>query len=217
MNAGGKENIVKHPKVFTFTIAAVTTAAMLVGIGTASATLCKDKACNAKWETPTEVLVSSTETKLTAPIATVICESHATLFHEGENVNKKLFGKILLLDWTNCSGCTTVTTTTNGTFEDEATGAGNGRLEPLGTVVLLKQCPLGLECTASAINGKTILTLDGGTINGTALGLASTPVAIKGFGCGTSATWKAENPYVVLSVTDHSGTYTTNSIGIFQL
>lgn len=200
----------KYLKIFTF--ACVTTLAIMVciSVGTASAKLCKDLSCTGKWITPTTLLVSSPEVKLIASIGTVKCESHATLVHEGEK-NGMLFGKITLLDWTNCKVCGTVETITNGTFEDEAIGAGNGKLYPLNTAVLLKNCPLGAECTASA-NGTTALTLDGGLINSAvnpALGLANTSVAMKGFGCGSSATWKAEKPYDVLLVEDSTGDYTS--------
>lgn len=188
-----------------------------VGAGTASAELCKTNTspCTSPWNTPTTILVSSKQVELTASFATVKCESHATLVHEGEK-NGELFGTITLLDFTNCKGCTAVSTTTNGTFDDKAIGSGNGDLLPLNTVVLLKNCPLGAECTASATNGTTLLTMDGGTINGTALGLANTTVTVKGFGCGSTGTWKAVSPYEVLLVSDSSGDYTTNATSIFQ-
>ncbi len=207
----------RYLKILTLAMVAAIAAMAFIGAGTASAKLCKDKACTGVWQTPTTVLVSSPETKLTASFATVTCESHATLVHE-KNEGGKLLGSITLLDWTNCKGCTTVETTANGTFEDEATGEGNGKLHPVGTVVLLKNCPLGAECTASS-NSETFLTLDGGTFNGsgtgTAVGLANTKVAVKGFGCGTSGTWKAEKAYAVLLVKDSTGDYTEGSI--FQI
>lgn len=207
----------RYLKILTLAMVAAIAAMAFIGAGTASAKLCKDKACTGVWQTPTTILVSSPEAKLTASFATVTCESHATLVHE-KNEGNILTGPITLLDWTNCKGCTAVETTTNGTFDDKATGEGNGELLPLNTVVLLKGCPLGAECTASATNGTTSLGLDGGSIGttGTALGLANTSVTVKGFGCGSTGTWKAEKPYVVLLVKDSTGDYTSGQ-SIFQL
>lgn len=192
----------------------VAAAAMaIVGAGTASATLCKVKESPCaeanQYKPPTTVLVSSPKTKLVANL-TVECASHGTLVHEGENANNELVGKFTLLDWTNCSGCTEVTTTALGTFRDKATSEGNGELFPEGQVVLLKNCPFGAECTAKSIPGTTKLVLDGGTVGekGTALGLANTTVKVEGGSlCSVSGTgtWKAETPYTVLAVNGVAG------------
>jgi hypothetical protein len=200
-------------KMFGLAMVGALAVMAFIGTGTASAELCKTNTspCTSPWNTPTTVLISSPEIKLSSSFATFPCESHATLVHEGEK-NGKLFGSISLLDWTNCKIACIVTTTTNGTFEDEAAGGGNGKLYPLNIVVLLKNCPLGAECTYSATNGTTSLNLDGGTINGTALDLANTSVTVKGFGCGSTATLKTEKPYVVLLVSDSTGDYTSGSI-----
>lgn len=182
---------------------AAVAAMAFIGAGTASATLCKvnQTPCQAANQYPAHstVLVSSKSVLLTASFATVHCESHATLLHEGIK-GGELFGTISDLLFTNCETCTKVTTTTQGTFDDKATGGGNGTILPLNTVVLLQNCPFGLDCTAKAINGTTSLGLDGGTINGTAKGLANTTVATSGFGCGSTGTWKTTQPYIVLSV-----------------
>jgi hypothetical protein len=189
-----------------------------IGAGTASAKLCKDINCVGVWNTPTTILVSSEATKLTGSI-TVLCKSHATLVHEGESAGV-LFGKFTLLDWTGCSGCTEVTTTALGTFDDKATGGGNGEILPLNVTVLLKNCPFGAECTAKSINGTTKLSLTGGSIGtgGTAKGEANTEVSLSGFGCGSKGTWVTEtgNPYKVLLVEDSSGDF-TSGVSIFQL
>jgi hypothetical protein len=175
-----------------------------IGAGTASATLCKvnQSPCVAanQYPTPSEVLVESKGVKLSGSL-TVSCESEGTLKHEATS-GKKLTGTFTKLVWTNCTGCTKVTTTNLGTFDDEATGSGNGTLLPLNVTVLLQGCPLGLDCTATSTNGTTLLGLDGGTIGGTAAGLASTTVGLSGGLCGSTGTWTtgATTPYVVTAV-----------------
>jgi hypothetical protein len=195
-------------KMLGLALVAAIAAMAFVGAGTASAVLCKanEKPCSAgnQYPVPSEILVSSEAVKLVANI-TVLCKSHATLKHEGLNANGTLKGKFLSLTWSNCTGCTEVTTTSLGTFTDEAVGGGNGKLFPEGVVVLLKGCPFGAECTARSITGTTFLSLTGGTINGTANGTAKTTVKVEGGGlCSFSGTgtWETESgkPYIVLSV-----------------
>jgi hypothetical protein len=180
-----------------------------IGVGSASAVLCKTNtgtscAVADQYPVPSEILVSSGAVKLVANI-TVLCKSHATLKHEGLNADGTLKGKFLSLTWSNCTGCSEATTTALGTFKDKATGGGNGDILPEGTTVLLKGCPFGAECTAKAITGTTSLTMTGGTINGTANGTANTTVKVEGGGlCSFSGTgtWETEsgNPYIVLAV-----------------
>lgn len=198
----------KLVKLFGLAMIAAVAAMAFIGAGTASAMLCKraESPCLSanEYKPSTTVLVSSEATKLTASFATVVCKSHATLVHEGLNANKELFGRFTLLDWTGCTGCTEVTTTALGTFRDKLTTPGNGELLPEGTTVLLKNCPLGAECTARA-NNETKLLLKGGTFGQageTAEATANTKVAVSGFGCGTTGTWVTETgkPYRVLLV-----------------
>lgn len=194
-------------KILGLAMVAAIAAMAFIGVGSASAVLCKAKespcAAANQYPTPTEVTTLSKGTKLTNALGfETLCESEAVLKHEGVK-SGKLFGKFLKLVWTNCKGCTTVTTTTLGTFEDEPIGSGNGRLFPKGTVVLLQNCPFGAECTASATSGTTVLNLNGGTINGTANATANTTVTLAGGGlCGSSGTWVTESgtPYIVTSV-----------------
>jgi hypothetical protein len=193
-------------KMLGLSMVVAVAASAFIGVGSASAVLCKanESPCSAanQYPVPTEVTVASPATKLSNSLGFVtLCESKATLKHEGESAGK-LFGTFVKLEWPNCTeGCKKVTTTALGTFKDEAIGGGNGKLFPEGTTVLLQECPLGAECTAKAISGTTFLTMNGGTINGTANATAKTTVSISGGGlCGTSGTWETEKPYVVTSV-----------------
>jgi len=195
-----------------------------IGAGTASAELCKvnsgGSACPAgsKWNTPTTLLYSSPKVKLTASFATVICASHVTAVHEGVKAGK-LFGTFTKMEWSGCSGCTTVETTGLGEFEDEKTGLndGNGKLFPKNVTILLKNCPFGAECTATATSGTTMLSLKGGSVNGTGNAEANTTVTVAGgFACGTKGTWVTETPYTLLLIKDSTGDYTTGQ-SVFQV
>jgi hypothetical protein len=194
-------------KMLGLAMVAAVAAMAFIGVGSASATLCKinEPGCSAanQYPVPTTVLVSSPAVKLVANI-TVLCKSHATLVHEGL-VSGKLKGKFTKLEWTGCTGCTEATTTSLGKFTDEAVGGGNGKLFPEEVTVLLKGCPFGAECTAKSITGTTFLGLTGGTVNGTANGTAKTTVKVEGGGlCSFSGTgtWETEagSPYAVLEV-----------------
>ena len=194
-------------KMLGLALVAAIAAMAFIGAGSASAVLCKVKQspCEAanQYPVPTTILASSPAVKLTGSI-TVLCPSHVTLIHEKTDTGGKLLGSTTLLDWgtasTPCTGCTKVTTTALGTFDDESTGSGNGIILPLNVTVLLQECPFGLDCTAKATNGTTVLGLTGGTINGTAAATAKTSVTLSGGLCGTSGTWETEKPYIVLSV-----------------
>jgi hypothetical protein len=196
-------------KMLGLAMVAAAAVTAFLGAGTASAVLCKvnQSPCSAgnQYPVPTTILVKSSAVKLTGSI-NVLCESEATLKHE-KTEGSKLLGTITALTWPHCTeGCSEATTTSvpPGTFDDEATGGGNGKLLALNVTVLLKGCPFGIECTAKAINGTTFLTLDGGAIGSTALGLASTEVSVSGGGglCGTKGKWETEagHPYVVTEV-----------------
>jgi hypothetical protein len=198
----------RFTKMFGLALVAAIAVMAIAGAGSASAVLCKVKQspCQAanQYPVPSTVLVSSPAVKLVANV-TVLCKSHATLVHEGLDVNGKLKGKFTKLEWSGCTGCTEVTTTSLGKFKDEAVGSGNGKLFPEEVTVLLKGCPFGAECTAKSITGTTFLSLTGGTINGTANGTAKTTVKVEGGSlCSLSGTgtWETEsgNPYLVLEV-----------------
>jgi hypothetical protein len=191
-------------KMLGLAMVAVIAATAFIGASSASAILCKtnENPCAAGNQYPshTTVLVSSPAVKIQGTFGAVLCASHATLLYEGIK-DGKLFGILTLLDWTSCKVCSPVTTTALGSFDDEATGGGNGRLLPLNTAILLKDCPFGAHCTVLAINGTTALTLTGGTINGTAQITANTQMSVHGgFACGSKAELVTEKPYIVLSV-----------------
>jgi hypothetical protein len=192
----------RHIKVLGLATVVVIATVAFLGSDTASAVFCKklESPCaeSNQYPVPSEILLSSTGVKLTAAL-TVLCESHLTLKHEGQHVTEKLFGAIALLDWSNCKGCTKVRTISNGTFESEATGAGNGKFFLLNSVVLLESCPFGAECTLTT-TGLTTPEFIGGSINGNARILAKTTAAISGFGCGSTATLETESAYFVTSV-----------------
>jgi hypothetical protein len=200
-----KENQMRLIKMFSLAMVVAAAAMAVIGAGTASATLCKvnENFCSFanEYPVPTTILMSSPKIALVASFTTEFA-SHATLVHEGES-EAKLIGKFTLLDWKNCSFCAEFTTTSLGKFKDDETFEGNGSFFPEGQVVLMKGCPFGAECTFRSITGKTVLNFDGGTIKGTALGLANTTVKVEGGSlCSASGTGtlRAETPYSVVSV-----------------
>jgi hypothetical protein len=199
-------------KMLGLAMVAAIAAMAVIGVGTASATLCKTNAestCSEEntWGAPTTIVVHSAQAVLKSNfIGETKCLSAATLVHE-KTEGTKLIGTLTSLKWEGCEGCKkAVTTSLNGTgkTDDEATGGGNGKVTFLGKIVVeLTECPLGVKCVATAENAS--MSLDGGTINGTALGLATNvKVALAGTGCGTEATWNANGttgkPYTVKSV-----------------
>jgi hypothetical protein len=199
-------------KMLGFAMVMAIAAMAFIGAGSASATLClvNKTPCPAgsQYPVPSTILISSGAVKITGSV-TVLCASHITLVHEKTDTGKKLLGSFKLLDWTNCTGCTKVTTTALGTWDDQPIGeTGNGQLLPLNVTILMQECPFGLDCTMKSTNGTTELTLDGGTINGSAQGLANTTLTSSGGLCGTTAKLVTELPYVVLSV----NSFTSESI-----
>ncbi len=182
----------KLMKMLGLASVAAVAAMAIFGAGTASATLCKvnEKPCAAgnQYPVPTTIKGHAAKAILTGTIE-VTCESDVVITHEG-TVENKLIGKVLSLTWSNCKGCNPVTTLTPlPTFDDEATGGGNGLLTVLNTLVELKSC-LGLfTCKASAAAAD--LKVTGGAI-GTANAVASNvPVKLSGSGCGETGTWNA--------------------------
>lgn len=193
-------------KMLGLAMVAAAAVTAFVGAGTASATLCKvnESPCKStnEWPAGTELAVKSSDAKLTGSIATD-CESLAVLKHEGINAKGELFGKVISLTWSNCTNGCKATTTTLGTFDDKATGGGNGTILMLGVVVVLKGC-LGFA-TCEAEGADVTLTLTGGAV-GVANGVADNqPVVIRGFGCGKTGTWNAGgahggSPYVLEAI-----------------
>ena len=210
-------------------LAAVAAAVVMafVGASTASATtLCK-KAENPcaeanRLKLPEKLLFLSAAAVLTAPFSTVTCHSTVTVIAEtNDGPNKPLLGKVTELKWSGCKGCTEVTTTAGpeGTSSALAVASplGNGELTAGKTVVLLKGCPFGAECTATVTSAT--LQYDGGTIgaSGTAEGLANgIPVEVKGsFGCSNGKWWangaEGSQPYHLIGVDVEGKTETTGS------
>lgn len=181
----------RYMKMLGLAVVAATALMAFVGAGTASAVLCKVKespcAAGNQYPTPTTLLGVSKEAVLSGNLE-VKCESHVTIVHEGVK-GGKLFGKVTLLDWTNCKGCSPVTTTTLPTFEDEPTGGGNGLITFSTTLVELKGCLGFATCKAEATGAK--LTLTGGAVGTANAKATNVPVKLSGFGCGTTGTWNA--------------------------
>jgi len=200
-------------KMFGLAMVAAVAAMAFLGAGTASATLCKinQSPCSAENQYPAHTTLITHSNKAILKSngfsgTTVECKSTATLLHE-KIEGGILKGKVTSLLWEECKGCTKATTTTLPTFDDKATGGGNGTITFLNTVVVLEGCPLGAKCTASA--KEATMSLTGGTFpNGTAKGTANNiKVEMSGFGCGTEGTWNAggENggePYLVTKVNE---------------
>ena len=192
-------------KMLGLALVAAIAVTAFVGAGSASAMLCKVKesSCSAANQYPehSTILALSTATKLKATFGSALCDSHVTLLHEGLS-GGKLIGKITFLTWSSCTGCKPVETTSSpiGTFLDEVTSEGNGKILPENVTVLLKNCALGAECTAKSTNGTTVLSLNGGKIGTTATATAKTNVSLSGFGCGSTGEWETEQPYVVTEV-----------------
>lgn len=180
-------------------------AVAFVGASSASATvLCKENKspCGSAWPEETTIVAESSKAVLLGSLS-VTCTSKVTVLAE-KNLAGEITGKITSLTWSNCSGCTKVTTTKLPTGSLKATGSGNGTLLTTSeTVVLLENCPLGITCTAKATDAS--LTFNGGAI-GTANSVASeVPVTLSGgFGCGSSGKWDAgssgSSAYIVKSV-----------------
>ncbi len=177
------------------------------------AVLCKanEKLCSAAnlWGEHVTILALSTKAVLLGSLP-VTCHSHTTVLAEKSD-SDRILGKITSLTWSNCSGCTEVTSTTlpSGALFPGATPANATLTTSSTTVVLLKGCPFGIECTATATTAS--LTLTGGTINGTAQAAANkVPVVLSGNPlCGTKGEWDAgsegSSPYVVTEVTPKGG------------
>lgn len=195
----------KSLKMFGLATVAAVAAATFVGAGPASATtLCKvtTNPCPAgfSWGANAKVVAHSTEAVITGSSLGVSCESTVTfLAATNDGVGAALLGKITALAWTNCTGCSPVTTTLlpSASLQGSTLTADKIELE-------LKGCSGFLVCKATAKDAA--LTFSGGTIGSMAAFKASNvPVAVSGLACGTAATWNAGGgsgglPYVVTSV-----------------
>jgi hypothetical protein len=189
---------------------AVVAATALLGASSASASVTKAVLCKVSqnlctsanlWGSHVTIKALSTLAVLLGTV-NVKCHSNVTILAETSDTDR-ILGKITLLDWSNCTGCTTVTSTTLPSGSLFPTTTGNGKLETTSlAAVLLQNCPLGLECTALASN--VSLTFTGGTIGGTALSEANeAPTTNDGVFCGTGK-WDAgpgeSEPYIVTEV-----------------
>jgi hypothetical protein len=190
-----------------FSLAAVVAVAAMafIGVSSASATLCKVKQspCEAanQYPVPSTIVFETVGEKATlAGSIPVKCTSKATLVDEKEE-GGKLFGSVTALTWTACEGCKeALTQSPLPTFDDEATGEGNGLAFILNTLVKLVGCTIfNVTCEASAASAD--LKLTGGTIGTTGTAVANAnedPVVLKGAGCGEKGTWTAK--YHIVSV-----------------
>jgi len=191
-------------KMLGLAVVAAIAAMAFVGAGTASAHWCKvnQNPCEAKNEYPvgTKIAVKSTDAKLSGTISTD-CESLASL--ELTTIGAELKGKVLSLNFTNCTNGCVATVNKNGTFDDKATGGGNGTILMLGVEVTLTKCLGFVSCVAKGDD--VTLALTGGAV-GTAKGTAlNQSLALSGFGCGSTGTWNAGGgnggqPYVLESI-----------------
>ena len=197
---------------------AVVAATALIGAASASAAVektvfCKvlQKLCTAaNLFTPEasghiKVLALSKKARLLSGIIPVTCHSHVSILAE-KFLKLAIDGKITELTWTNCTTCPTVTTTTLPSGELlHLEGDKSHIVTTSETVVLLKGCPFGAECTAKGAIGSS-LEFTGGTIGGTAQAVANeVPTAVEGGAlCGKTGKWDAgtaeSEPYVVTSV-----------------
>src|SRR4029450_9200994 len=102
------------------------------------------------WGEHVTIKAESSLTQLLGSL-TIKCKSQVIILAETSDTDR-ILGKVTLVDLSSCQGCSTVTTTTLPTGVVFPVGKGNGRVETTSpVVVLLKGCPLGIECTAQGI------------------------------------------------------------------
>lgn len=203
----------KLTRMFGLVALLVVAATAFIGAGSASASVLKSVFCKAHeelcksgnlWGKDLTIVGKSSNARLLGSLP-VTCESSVTILSGAENEHD-ITGTVTSLTWTNCKGCTTVTTTTlPGALLLTTADPLNATIHVTGTaVVLLKGCPFGIECTATA-KGVT-LEAKGGTIGGTAsASAAEKTVGLSGGLCGSSGQWDASTasgsaPYVLTSV-----------------
>ena len=151
-------------------------------------------------------VVLSHRARFLSGIAPLTCESEARLLAE-KNLELSIAGKMTSLTWASCTTCPTVTTTTLPSWKIlDLEGVKAHLVTTSETVVSLKGCPFGAECTIKFPTGSS-LEFSGGSIGGTAQFVANEiPVSVEGgFLCGSgSAKFDADSgqssPYVVTSV-----------------
>jgi hypothetical protein len=196
-----KEWYMKYLKILGLAVVAAT-ALMAFGAGTASATFCKvnESPCAAGNQYPTHTTIKAHSAKaVLSGSLEVTCESDVTLLNESIS-GGKLIGKVTALTWSNCKGAcsSAVTNAPLPTFEDEATGKGNGKTIIKNTSVTLT-CFFGfVKCIAKAATAS--LSLTGGVIGSTATAAAvNVPTVIEGpESCGKEGLW--------------NGSYTINEV-----
>jgi len=183
---------------------AVIAAMAFLGAGTASAHWCKinQAPCGSTNEYPTgtKIALKSTDVKLTGTISTD-CESLAEL--ELTTIGLELKGKLVTLNFTGCTNGCVATVNKKGTFDDKATGGGNGTFLLLGVEVTLTSCLGFAKCV---IKGEDVtMGFTGGGIGAAKATILNQPLVLSGFGCGTEGRWNAGGgdggqPYVLESI-----------------
>jgi len=183
---------------------AVIAAMAFLGVGTASAHWCKiNKApCGSTNEYPigTKIALKSTDVKLAGTISTD-CESLAEL--ELTTIGLELKGKLVTLNFTGCTNGCVATVNEKGTFDDKATGGGNGTILLLGVEVTLTGCLGFAKCV---FQGKDVtMGFTTGAVKTAKATMLNQPLAFSGFGCGSEGTWNAGGgnggqPYVLESI-----------------
>jgi hypothetical protein len=189
-------------------VIAATTA--VLGASSASANVVKTVFCKVNqnlcssanlWGTDATLKTLSTLTEILGTV-NVKCHMKETILFEISD-SDRILSTVILHDLTNCSGCTTVTTTTLPHGSLFPTTTGNGKFETTSLMaILLKGCPLGLECTV--LMEKVTMSFTGGTIGGTAqMEVNEAPTVNDGAFCGTGK-WDAgpgeSEPSVVTEV-----------------
>jgi hypothetical protein len=214
-NAGRRRTPVRLIKILSLAVIAAVAAMAFIGAGSASASVKKLVLCKANqqlckqanlWGKHVTIKALSSLVQLT-PLG-VKCHSLMTILAEVSH-EKVILGKLTLLDWSNCTVCSSVTTTTlpNATLL-HVSGQDVLFHATSKLAVSLAGCILGLTCTATANTAS--LTFTGGTIGSTAsIEANEVPLAMSGAFCGSEGRWNAgpgeSNPYIVTRVEGETG------------
>ncbi|HKT82290.1 MAG TPA: hypothetical protein VJQ84_00480 [Solirubrobacterales bacterium] len=200
----------KLVRMFGVTAMLALTAMAFIGASSASAEVLKAVFCKkdvtlcAKadlWGTDLTVKAHSSEAVLLGSLP-VTCESDVTVLTGKESAHD-IEATTTSLTWSNCKGCTTVTTTKLPKLLI-LTGPTplSGTMDIVSeAVVSLKGCTIfNISCTATVSSGS--LGLTGGAIGSTATTSASeVKVGLSGGLCGTEGKWDAgssgSKPYVI--------------------
>jgi hypothetical protein len=197
----------KYLKILGLTVVAATALMAVMGVSSAAANqstvICK------KNETPCALanqypagthfeasLVPGTHATLKGNVTVTCKKSTVTGFTRSGTANP-LHGEITVLTFTECEGCTKVTSLNlpyTATVTKTGPGVGTFTAEPRAgggnPGAKLENCPFGVSCTASTPS----ITLDiSNTAGGTPrVKAVNETLNMAGFGCGTTATWNAE-------------------------